>query len=738
MRMKSTLLILAIGFSMSADTTAGLAQPGKDSTSSRMPAYLDTSLTFEARAADLVSRMTLDERISQMQNSAPAIPRLGVAQYNWWNECLHGVARNGIATVFPQAIGMAATWDTDLIHAEADVISTEARAKYNEAVSEGKHEIYQGLTFWSPNINIFRDPRWGRGQETYGEDPFLTSKIGVAFVKGLQGDDPKYLKVVSTPKHFAVHSGPEPLRHTFDARTGVRDLFETYLPAFRACVIDGGAFSVMGAYSAYDGVPCCASKFLLTDLLRDRWGFGGYVVSDCGAISDIYSGHKYAANLASAAALAVKAGCDLSCGGEYSSLKDAVSEGLITEQQIDVSVERLMLARMRLGMFDPPGAVPFNKISPSENDTESHRLLSRRVADESMVLLKNADNTLPFSKNLKRVAVVGLYADDVEVLLGNYHGTPSKPVTILDGIKNKLGAGVDVEFAAGYELPGDTLGPGEDALVRDATALALRTEVTIVVAGISPKLEGEEMAIDLPGFKGGDRTSLDLPAGEEKLLKALAKTGKPVVLVLTGGSAVAVNWEEKNLPAIIDAWYPGEEGGDAVADVLFGDYDPAGRLPVTFYKSVKDVPPFEDYDMSGRTYRYFKGSALYPFGFGLSYTRFEYSGITVDKQSAKRADTLDVSVKIRNTGKFDGDEVVQLYVRNLTSKQLQPIRSLEGFKRVFVAKGESTMVHINLPVSSLGYFNAKVGDYYVEPGRYEVEAASSSGDIRLKKTIDVE
>ena len=738
MRMKSTLLILAIGFSMSADTTAGLAQPGKDSTSSRMPAYLDTSLTFEARAADLVSRMTLDERISQMQNSAPAIPRLGVAQYNWWNECLHGVARNGIATVFPQAIGMAATWDTDLIHAEADVISTEARAKYNEAVSEGKHEIYQGLTFWSPNINIFRDPRWGRGQETYGEDPFLTSKIGVAFVKGLQGDDPKYLKVVSTPKHFAVHSGPEPLRHTFDARTGVRDLFETYLPAFRACVIDGGAFSVMGAYSAYDGVPCCASKFLLTDLLRDRWGFGGYVVSDCGAISDIYSGHKYAANLASAAALAVKAGCDLSCGGEYSSLKDAVSEGLITEQQIDVSVERLMLARMRLGMFDPPGAVPFNKISPSENDTESHRLLSRRVADESMVLLKNADNTLPFSKNLKRVAVVGLYADDVEVLLGNYHGTPSKPVTILDGIKNKLGAGVDVEFAAGYELPGDTLGPGEDALVRDATALALRTEVTIVVAGISPKLEGEEMAIDLPGFKGGDRTSLDLPAGEEKLLKALAKTGKPVVLVLTGGSAVAVNWEEKNLPAIIDAWYPGEEGGDAVADVLFGDYDPAGRLPVTFYKSVKDVPPFEDYDMSGRTYRYFKGSALYPFGFGLSYTRFEYSGITVDKQSAKRADTLDVSVKIRNTGKFDGDEVVQLYVRNLTSKQLQPIRSLEGFKRVFVAKGESTIVHINFPVSSLGYFNAKVGDYYVEPGRYEVEAASSSGDIRLKKTIDVE
>ncbi|HEY9167543.1 MAG TPA: glycoside hydrolase family 3 C-terminal domain-containing protein [Candidatus Kryptonia bacterium] len=713
------------------------------------PAYLDTSLTFEARAADLVSQMTLDEKISQMQNGAPAIPRLGVDKYNWWSECLHGVARNGIATVFPQAIGMAATWDDALIHSEADVISTEARAKHNDDVLKGERNIYQGLTFWSPNVNIFRDPRWGRGQETYGEDPYLTSRTGVAFVKGLQGDDPKYFKVISTPKHYAVHSGPEPLRHEFDAVVSNRDLFETYLPAFRACVTEGGAFSVMGAYSALDGTPCCASKFLLTKVLRDKWGFKGYVVSDCGAIENIYGGHKYAPDLASASALAVKAGCDLTCGGEFVTLKDAAARGLVSEKEIDRSVERLMLARFKLGMFDPPDAVPYNKITISDNDTEPHRQLARKVADESIVLLKNAGNFLPLKKNLKSVAVIGAYADDIAILLGNYEGTPSRPVTLLRGIKNKIGSTSDVEFAAGYRALEDTVsvGPTNEELIKSAVDVSRKSDVAIIVAGISPYLEGEEMNIDIPGFKGGDRTSLNIPPVEEDLIKAVYATGKPVVLVLVGGSALAVNWEDKNLPAIVDAWYPGEEGGNAVADVLFGDYNPAGRLPITFYKSVKDIPPFEDYNMSpgrdtltepGRTYRYYTGTPLYPFGFGLSYTKFDYSNFRLSSNSASPSDTLAVSLTLQNTGQYDGDEVVELYVRSLTHSKPQPIKSLEGFKRVELAKGQSKVVNLNLPVSSLEYFDDQKEDYVVEPGKYEIQVGSSSSDIRLRAVLNVQ
>lgn len=713
------------------------------------PAYLDTSLTFEARAADLVSQMTLDEKISQMQNGAPAIPRLGVDKYNWWSECLHGVARNGIATVFPQAIGMAATWDDALIHSEADVISTEARAKHNDDVLKGERNIYQGLTFWSPNVNIFRDPRWGRGQETYGEDPYLTLRTGVAFVKGLQGDDPKYFKVISTPKHYAVHSGPEPLRHEFDAVVSNRDLFETYLPAFRACVTEGGAFSVMGAYSALDGTPCCASKFLLTKVLRDKWGFKGYVVSDCGAIENIYGGHKYAPDLASASALAVKAGCDLTCGGEFVTLKDAAARGLVSEKEIDRSVERLMLARFKLGMFDPPDAVPYNKITISDNDTEPHRQLARKVADESIVLLKNAGNFLPLKKNLKSVAVIGAYADDIAILLGNYEGTPSRPVTLLRGIKNKIGSTSDVEFAAGYRALEDTVsvGPTNEELIKSAVDVSRKSDVAIIVAGISPYLEGEEMNIDIPGFKGGDRTSLNIPPVEEDLIKAVYATGKPVVLVLVGGSALAVNWEDKNLPAIVDAWYPGEEGGNAVANVLFGDYNPAGRLPITFYKSVKDIPPFEDYNMSpgrdtltepGRTYRYYTGTPLYPFGFGLSYTKFDYSNFRLSSNSASPSDTLAVSLTLQNTGQYDGDEVVELYVRSLTHSKPQPIKSLEGFKRVELAKGQSKVVNLNLPVSSLEYFDDQKEDYVVEPGKYEIQVGSSSSDIRLRAVLNVQ
>ncbi len=848
------------------------------------PAYLDTSLTFQERAANLVSLMTLDEKVSQMQNDAPAIPRLGIPAYDWWSECLHGVARNGIATVFPQAIGMAATWNPKLIHEEADVISTEARAKYNYAISKGEHGIYQGLTFWSPNVNIVRDPRWGRNQETYGEDPYLTSRIGVAFVTGLQGNNPKYFKVISTPKHFAVHDGPEPLRHTFDAVVSNRDLYETYLPAFEACVRQGGAFSVMGAYSALDGVPDCASTLLLTDILRNKWGFKGYVVSDCGAIGDITYGHKYAPDLTSAVALAVKAGCDLSCGGEYADLKGAVAKGLIPEKEIDRSVERLMLARFKLGMFDPVSAVPYNKITIAQNNTPAHMELARKVADESIVLLKNAKNTLPLKKNVKSVAVIGVYADDIGVLLGNYNGQPSDPVTILQGIRNKLGDKVNVSYAGGYNLLVDTTSivpvdkeylrpaggkpghglyaeyfdnfdlkgkpvltridsvafqrwgssspgkgvpvhnfslrwtgtitppstgkyeigistldrgriylddtllvdnwspyqkwafksgtvnmergkeypievdygdsldfsmlrfawrkvnpmPDPEKLIADAVSLVKESDEAIVIAGISPRLEGEERSIDIPGFQGGDRTDLRIPANQERLIKALYATGKPIVLVLTGGSALAVDWEEENLPAIVDSWYPGEEGGNAVADVLYGDYNPAGRLPVTFYKSVKDLPPFTDYNMKGRTYRYFEGTPLYPFGFGLSYTSFEYSDLKSSSDVAKPGDTLVVSVRVKNAGERDGDEVVQLYVKDLTSQVPQPIKSLRGFERVFIPKGETKTVKILLPVRSLRYFSDKEKGYVVEPGRYELQVGASSGDIRVKRTITVE
>ncbi len=848
-------------------------------------AYLDTNLTFEERAGALVSRMTLDEKISQMQSNAPGIPRLGVPAYNWWNECLHGVARNGIATVFPQAIGMAATWDPKLIQEEADVISTEARAKYNYAISKGEHGMYQGLTFWSPNINIDRDPRWGRGQETYGEDPFLTSQIGVAFVRGLQGDNPKYLKVVATPKHFAVHSGPETSRHSFNAVVSNRDLFETYLPAFEACVRDGGAFSIMGAYNSLNGIPCTADSFLLTYILRHEWGFKGYVVSDCGAIWDIYEGHKYTSSLMEASVKAVEAGCDLTCGDEYSTLKEAVEKGLISEADIGTAVMRLMLARFRLGMFDPPSAVSYSKITIADNNTPAHRELSRQVADESIVLLKNARHTLPLKKSLKSVAVIGVYADDIDVLLGDYHGTPSEPVTILQGIRNKLGPDVRVRYAGGYDLledeilnpttissefvspPGEpgihglyaeyfnntdlkgkpvltridtTLepywglsSPGEgipahefsmrwtgtitppetgeyhlgiitdqkgrlyldgkllvdnwspfeinvfkskvvelkkgnrysveidyadsgdfagirfqwqkirkalDAakLLKDAVETARESDAVIAVAGISPQLESEENnRINLPGFRDGDRTRLRLPEAEEKVLKALYATGKPVVLVLVGGSALAVNWEQEHLSAIVDAWYPGEEGGNAVADVLFGDYNPAGRLPVTFYRSVKDLPPFSDYSMSDRTYRYFNGTPLFPFGFGLSYTKFEYSNLEVNDTDLKRNDTLSLSFDVRNAGGRDGDEVVQLYLKDLTLAVPHPIKSLGGFRRLNIKRGESRKVEFSLPMKSFRYFDEKRNEFVVAPGEYQLQIGSSSTDIRLTKTVRV-
>jgi len=831
------------------------------------PAYKDPTLPIEKRVDDLIARMTLDEKVSQMMNAAPAIPRLDIPAYDWWNESLHGVARAGIATVFPQAIGLAATWDTDLLHRVADVISTEARAKYHEALRNGDHSRYKGLTFWSPNINIFRDPRWGRGQETYGEDPYLTSRMGVEFVKGLQGDDPKYFKVIATPKHYAVHSGPEPDRHRFNAQTDSRDLYETYLPAFEACVTEGGAYSVMCAYNRYMGEPCCAQDTLLRKILRDDWKFPGYVVSDCGAVYDIYKFHNLADGPAAASAMTVRAGTDLECGNDYRSLINAVKQGLVTEQDINVSLKRLFSARFKLGMFDPPEIVPYARIPIEENDSSEHRRLALQAARESIVLLKNQNGLLPLSKALKKIAMIGPTADDLPVLLGNYNGTPSSYVTPLKGIEKKLtrqtqvayeqgcnlveegpiirlvpaaalsagGArGLKAEYFANRKLEGAPVltrmdqevdsnwaktrvanlgdsnfsvrwsgklaptvsgrhilavtgddgyrlwvdgvrmidnwsahgaetrkaslnlraghayeikleyfqglggasvrfewGVPEDAAGR-AVKLARESDVVVFVGGISPQLEGEEMKVTVDGFRGGDRTNLDLPKVQEALLKSVVATGKPVVLVLTSGSALAVNWASEHVAAIIQLWYPGEEGGDALADALFGDYNPAGRLPVTVYRSVNQLPAFEDYKMAGRTYRYFSGEPLFPFGFGLSYTTFEYTRLEVPQQ-VKAGENSLVDFAVTNTGDVAGDEVAQLYVRQVAAQMPVPIRSLQGFKRISLKPGETRTVSFTLTPRQLSLIDDH-SRRVVEPGEFEIQVGGGQIDARASSS----
>ncbi|MBM3134665.1 MAG: glycoside hydrolase family 3 protein [Chloroflexi bacterium] len=682
-----------------------------------IPAYQDVNLPIERRVADLVARLTLEEKVSQMVHAAPAIERLGIPKYNWWNECLHGVARAGIATVFPQAIGLAATWNVDLVHRIAVAISDEARAKHHEAVRQGVRDIYKGLTFWSPNINIFRDPRWGRGQETYGEDPYLTARLGVAFVRGLQGDDARYLKLVATPKHFAVHSGPEAERHRFDARVDERDLRQTYLPAFEACVQEGKAASVMGAYNRTNGEPCCASPTLLDKILRKEWGFGGYVVSDCWAIGDIYKHHKVVATVEEAAALAVKAGCDLNCGEAFGALLAAVAQGLVTEETIDQAVQRLFMARFRLGLFDPPEMVPYTQIPFAVNDSPEHRALALQAARESIVLLKNQDRCLPLRQDLQSIAVIGPNADEATVLLGNYHGTPSRSVTPLQGLQARVSPATEVLYAPGCDLLDESAADFAEAL-----ALARRADVVIFVGGISQLVEGEEGQRE--GVAGGrrsrgDRDDLNLPSVQEKLLQALHATGKPVVLVLLNGSALAVNWASEHLPAIVEAWYPGEEGGTALAEVLFGDYNPAGRLPVTFYKSLSDLPPFEDYRMGGRTYRYFDGEPLFPFGYGLSYTTFAYSRLRLSAATITPTETLTVSLDVQNVGQRAGDEVVQLYVSDVVASVPVPIRQLAGFSRLHLKPGEKQTVAFTLTPRQLSLID-DAGRRVVEPGEFQL------------------
>jgi beta-glucosidase len=857
--------------------------------------YLKPDLDFEARARDLVSRMTVEEKVSQLMNRAPAIPRLGVPEYEWWNECLHGVARAGVATVFPQAIGLAATFDEPLIHEMAVVISDEARAKHHQFVRQGKRGRYQGLTFWSPNINIFRDPRWGRGQETYGEDPFLTGRLGVAFVKGLQGDDPRYYKVVATAKHYAVHSGPEPDRHHFDARPTERDLWETYLPAFRDLVQAGGAASVMSAYNRVDGESATASRRLLIDILRKEWGFGGYVVSDCGAVDDIFMRHKLVPTAEEASALAVTRGCDLECGSSYRSLGKALERGLLREEDLDVALRRLFFARMKLGMFDPPDRVAYARIPYSVNDAPEHDRLARRVAQESIVLLKN-DGVLPLRKDLARIAVVGPNADDVVTLLGNYNGTPARPVTILAGIRGAVSPATHVHYARGVDLvegrqdprateavgaaflrpargsserglsgayfrgrllegepvltrvdptvafrwdrgaptdelvargelaaerglEGDSFSvrwtgvlvppvsgeyeltvtandgvrlfvdgrkvaeewseasvaravsvkvalqagrehelkleyfeaqrdaevrlgwkpPGAGTPFEDAVKAARESDAVVFVGGLTAEVEGEEMRVAYPGFAGGDRTDIELPAVQQRMLEALHATGKPVVLVLTTGSALAVRWAQEKLPAIVLAWYPGQQGGNAVADVLFGDTNPAGRLPVTFYASVSQLPPFADYAMGGRTYRYFRGKPLYPFGHGLSYSRFEYSGLQLSRTRLGEREPLEVALDVKNAGPRDGDEVVQLYVRDVGAGPPAAIRELRGFQRVHLKAGEQKKVRFALVAErDLARYDEARKAFAVEPGEFEIEVGASSQDLRLRGRARVE
>ena len=678
----------------------------------------NSQLSLEQRVDDLISKMTLEEKVSQMLHTAPAIPRLNVPEYNWWNECLHGVAAAGLATVFPQVIGMAASFNPDLLHRVATAISDEARAKHHQAAKKGNRGWYFGLTYFTPNINIFRDPRWGRGHETYGEDPYLTSRLGVEFVKGLQGDDPKYLKLVSTPKHFAVHSGPESGRHGFDAVVSQRDLRETYLPAFKACVQEAKAASIMGAYNRVNGEVCCASE-TLQKILRQEWGFQGFIVSDCSALNDFHGNHKITKNAVETAALAIKNDCvlDLNMGGfVFSNLPAAVEKGLITEKEIDSAVKQLFAARFKLGMFDPPEQVAYTKIPPEIVNCKEHRQLARDAARESIVLLKNDNNLLPLDKDkINSIAVIGPNAMSLSPLLGNYNGYSSEMSTVLQGVLNSVDPGTKVSYALGCHLSDNA--PVQTDIVNCNLESA---EVIIAVLGLSPLLEGEEPdAQAAAGDGGGDRDEISLPPKQQELLEYLHSTGKPVALVLMGGSPIEINWADENIPSILMCWYPGEQGGNAIADVIFGKYNPAGRLPVTFYKSVEQLPDFRDYNMKGRTYRFMDDEPLYRFGHGLSYTIFEYSNLKLSKSRIKSGESMDVTVDLMNTGKLAGDEVVQLYITDVESSVPVPNLHLEGFRRVHLLPGEKKAVEFTVRPEQMIVFDED-GQAFIEPGNFRI------------------
>ena len=676
---------------VAASSSSGCVRAPRGGTPDKNALYLDPRRPAAERAADLVRRLTVDEKIAQLMTSAPEIPRLGVPAYDWWSEALHGVARAGRATVFPQAIALAATFDVPLVQRVATAISDEARAKFNLAQARGERGRYQGLTFFSPNLNIFRDPRWGRGQETYGEDPLLTARMGVAFIEGMQGDDPRLLKTVATAKHFAVHSGPEADRHSFDARPSEHDLADTYLPQFEAAVREARVGSVMAAYNRVDGAPSTASARLLDDTLRKAWGFTGYVVGDCGAVDDIFASHHAAPTPEAAAAMAVRAGTDLDCGRAYATLGPALTRGLVTEAELDRALVRLFTARFGLGLFDPGTATPWSALGESAIDSPAHRQLAREAAARAVVLLENRNSTLPLRESVKRLAVVGPTADDKEVLLANYHGTPSHAVTLLEGIRAAARArGATIRYARGATLAGSG---GSSAQLREAVTAARKSDVVVAVVGLDPQLEGEEN--DSALNPAGDRRDLGLPASQEKLLEAVVATGKPVIVVLTGGSALAVPFAAAHAAALLEAWYPGEEGGNAVADLLFGDANPAGRLPITFYRSAADLPPFADYAMHGRTYRYLEKEPLYRFGDGRSYTTFRYATLAV------ASDLRAISVEVQNTGARAGEEVVQVYLASHDPPGYAPHRWLAAFARVSLAPGKRCTVSLQLPPQAL-------------------------------------
>ncbi|MBI9057341.1 MAG: glycoside hydrolase family 3 C-terminal domain-containing protein [Labilibaculum sp.] len=825
--------------------------------------YLDTDLSMEDRVDLLVDQMTLKEKIAQLTDESKAVPRLDIPEYGWWNEALHGVAYSGRATVFPQPIGLASSWNKDLIYDIAVAVSDEARAKHHNFVRNGKRNNFQGLTFWAPNINIFRDPRWGRGIETYGEDPFLTGRLGVAYVKGLQGEDEKYLKLVATPKHYAVHSGPEPERHRFNATCSDKDLYETYLPHFKEAIQEGGAYSIMSAYNRFNGESCSGHKRLLTEILRDEWGFDGYVVSDCNAIRDIFLHHKIVDSKEEAAVVGITSGCDLNCGDYYKTLNSAHKQGLISEEEIDIAVKRVLLARFKLGMFDADEIVPYAQIPMSVVNSEENQKLAIKSACESMVLLKNEKNLLPLSEDIKTIGVMGPNANDLEVLLGNYNGLPFEASTPLEGIKKYAPKGCNVLYSLGADwaegvnvvetlpkgllftkengilkeglwgeyfsntklegkpaakhfdkhlafdwrdgaplanFPDDNFSirwqgilkvkesgeyrlgseahhefrifiddslhvkhaefyhqntkkvasvkleagkeyniriefvaktgdanfrlvwvPNNRKLVENALEVAEKSDVVVMCMGLSPRLEGEEIrGLKIDGFYGGDRTDIVLPENQQELIKAVAKTGKPIVLVLLNGSALAINWSDKNIPAILEAWYPGQAAGDAIGKTLFGENNPSGRLPVTFYKSVNDLPDFSDYSMKNRTYRYFEGEALYPFGYGLSYSNFKYSNLKIAKKS-KLGDSVTLEVDIRNTSELEGEEVVQVYISNKI-KDLKidlPITSLKSFSKLKINSRETKTVTFELKPEYFSYVD-KLGKTVLSEGDFEV------------------
>lgn len=681
------------------------------------PVFRDASKPLETRVQNLISQLTIEEKVHQMMHNSPAIPRLNIPAYNWWNEALHGVGRGGVATVFPQAIGLGATFDEDLAFRVSSAISDEARALYNASVAKGFHKQYGGLTFWTPNINIFRDPRWGRGQETYGEDPYLTSRLGVSFVKGLQGDNPNYLKTAACAKHFAVHSGPEKLRHEFNAVSSPKDLWETYLPAFKA-LVDADVEAVMCAYNRTNDEPCCANNFLLNDVLRKKWNFKGHVVSDCWAVVDFYQGHNIVKTKAEAVALAVKNGVNLNCGDEYPALVEAVEKGLITEKEIDAALAVLLRTRFKLGLFDPAESNPYNAISTTVINSSEHRALAREAAQKSIVLLKN-NGVLPLKNNLGKYFVTGPNAGDVQVLLGNYYGVNPEMVTVLEGLAGAVEAGSQLQYRQGILLDRDNVNP-QDWTTGNAT----NSDATFVVLGISGLLEGEEgESIASPYF--GDRLDYNLPKNQIDFLRKIReKTTTPVIAVVTGGSPMNLTEVHELADAVLLVWYPGQEGGNAVADIVFGKISPSGRLPITFPKSLDQLPAYEDYTMKGRTYRYMEAEPMYPFGFGLSFTQFEYSNLTLSKNTIKKNEKLEAQVTLTNKGKVTSEEVVQLYLTDVKASAVTPLYALKGIQRIKLDPGKSVVVSFTITPDMLMLIDDK-GNSILEPGVFTVSVGGS-------------